>query len=149
MKNLSFKKSLLTAFTLVILGYVSVTLGYPNATVLMDATGTNANATDLGQVNCDASSDRLYAMIQDQSAPVSGLLLSLHIFSGIRMTTSTDSISGDANPSPIIYLNGGQGPYYISATKTAAGARLFTVTFQCASSNNTLTGTSVIGIQGQ
>jgi hypothetical protein len=149
MKNLSLKKVLMMIALLVTLVHAASTFAYPNATVLMDAAGTNANATDLGQVNCDASSTRLYAMIQDQSAPVSGLLLSLHIFSGIHMTTATDRVSGDINPSPIIWIDNGPGPYYISATKTAAGSRLFTVTFQCADSNNTLTGTSVIGIQGQ
>ena len=149
MKNLFLKKVLMTAALLATLIHATSTFAYPNATLLMDPAGNNANATDLGQVNCDATSTRLYAMIQDLSAPVPGLLLSLHIFSGIQMTTATDSVSGDVTPSTIIWIDNGPGPYYISATKTAAGSRLFTVTFQCADSNNTLTGTSVIGIQGQ
>ena len=65
------------------------------------------------------------------------------------MITATDSVSGDANASPIISLNGGPGDYYISATKTSAGPRLFTVTFQCLTSNMALSNTGIAGLQIQ
>ena len=65
------------------------------------------------------------------------------------MTTATDPVSGDANASPIIAINGGAGDYYISATKTKAGLRSFTVTFQCLTSNFSLSNTSIVGLQLQ
>ncbi len=148
MKTLLLKKTFITASILVALGHAAIVQAYPNATTVIDAAGTNANATDLGQINCDAASDRLYVMVQDQSAPVPGLLLSVHIYSGIQMTTGTDPVSGDANPSPIISLIGGAGPYFISITKTNVGARLFTVTYQCANAN-TLTNTGITALQLQ
>ncbi len=47
------------------------------------------------------------------------------------MTSTTDTVSGDANYSPGVQLNGGAGVYYISATKTGAGARIFDVIWHC------------------
>ncbi len=149
MKTFFLKKALLATTILITMGYGAIAQAYPSASGIMDAAGNNANATDLGKVTCDASSQYLYAEIQDQSPPVSGLLLSLHIYKGNQMVTGTDSVSGDANASPIISLNGGAGYYYISATKTAKGLRSFTVTFQCLTSSYALSGTSIVGLQLQ
>ena len=41
--------------------------------------------------------------IKDKSAPVPGLLLSFHITKGNQMTTTTDTVSGDANYSPAVH----------------------------------------------
>ena len=149
MKTLFLKKVLITASFVIGMGYGAIAQSYPSASGIMDATGTNANATELGKVTCDPSSQYLAAEIQDQSAPVQGLLLSLHIYKGNQMTTATDPVSGDANASPIIAINGGAGDYYISATKTKAGLRSFTVTFQCLTSNFSLSNTSIVGLQLQ
>ena len=59
------------------------------------------------------------------------------------MTTSTDTVSGDAFYSPGVRLNGGAGVYYISATKTGAGARLFDVIWHCMTSGDVHTGTDI------
>ena len=149
MKKTFFKDVLVTATLFLSVAYGVIAHAYPSASGVMDAGGNNANATDLGKVTCDAASQYLYAEIQDQSSPVPGLLLSLHIYKGNQMITTTDSVSGDANASPIISLNGGPGDYYISATKTSAGPRLFTVTFQCLTSNMALSNTGIAALQLQ
>ena len=149
MKTFFLKKALLATTIVVTMGYGVIAQAYPSASGVMDAAGNNANATDLGKVTCDANSQYLYAEIQDQSPQVAGLLLSLHIYRGSQMITATDSVSGDANASPIISLNGGPGDYYISATKTKNGLRSFTVTFQCLTSSYALSGTSIVGVQLQ
>ena len=41
------------------------------------------------------------------------------------MTNASDPVSGDADAGPGAQLWGGNGNYYLSASKTAAGARLF------------------------
>ena len=149
MKTLFLKKALIAATILITAGYGVIAQAYPSASGIMDAAGNNANATDLGKVSCDAASQYLYAEIQDQSPPVPGLLVSLHIYKGSQMITATDSVSGDENASPIISLNGGPGDYYISATKTAKGLRSFTVTYQCLTSSKDLSSTGIVALQLQ
>ena len=65
------------------------------------------------------------------------------------MTSTTDTVSGDANYSEGIQLNGGDGVYYISATKTAAGARIFDVIWHCMDINNGHTDTDIAVLQFQ
>ena len=147
-----FKRVIVALSILLAVGHANVTLAH-SAGGAIDAAGTNANATDLAAVTCyddgDGPAAYLFVQIQDQSAPLQGLLMSIHIQKGLQMTTSTDAVSGDATASPGATLNGGNGIYYISATKTAAGTRIFTVTYHCMTSGNAHTGTDITLYQAQ
>ncbi|MGZ8175000.1 MAG: hypothetical protein ACXW1Z_19995 [Methylobacter sp.] len=150
MKSTSFKTALVAVSILFSAGYADVVLAHSGGAVT-DAAGNNAGATDLVAVTCsddgNGTPHHLTSQIKDQSGPVSGLLLSLHLQKGNQMKTATDSVSGDANYSPEISLNGGPGVYYMSITKTAAGARLFDIIWHCMTSDGQHTGTDIAVLQ--
>lgn len=151
MKFASLKKAFITASILASIGYGGNVLAHSGGTVL-DPGGNNASATDLAAVTCfnDGNGDahHLLGQIKDMSAP-GGPLVSFHIYKGNQMTTTTDTIQGDAGYSPEVSLNGGNGVYYISATHTSAGARLFDVIWHCETSNDVHTGTDISILQVQ
>ena len=110
--------------------------------------GNSANAVDLAVVTCTGGSHHLFGQIKDMSGP-GGPLLSFHIYKGNQKTSTTDTVSGDANYSEGIQLNGGDGVYYISATKTGAGARIFDVIWHCVNSAGGHTDTDIAVLQFQ
>ncbi|MDO9142649.1 MAG: hypothetical protein Q7U38_20195 [Methylobacter sp.] len=110
---------------------------------VIDPNGDNPSATILAAVNCTGGSDYLLAQVRDESAPVPGLLLSLHVHKGQKMTSITDTVPGDAFHSPEIRLDGGDGQYLMSLTKTNAGARNFDVIWHCMSNSGIHTDTDI------
>lgn len=152
MKIASLKKAFISASILVAIGHTNIVLAH-SAGAAIDSGSNNASATDLAAITCfddgNGAPHHLFGQIKDMSAPVSGLLLSLHIYKGQQMTTSTDPVSGDASYSPGISLNGGAGTYYISVTKTSAGVRLFDVVWHCVTSGDVHTGTDISVYQAQ
>ena len=152
MKNTYLKNGFITALILAVIGYSGHTLAH-SAGATIDSAGNNASATDLAQVICyydgDGPTDHLYVTIQDNSPPVSGLLLSAQVYKDGHMTNVTDTVSGDANSSPSAKISGGDGVYYLSVSKTATGARDFTVTYHCQTAADVHTGTDITVLQVQ
>ncbi len=152
MKTVFFKKTLVAVSLLIAAGYADITSAHSGGGTI-DAAGTNASASDLAVVTCfddgNGAPHHLAAQVKDSSNPVSGLLLSLHLQKGNQMTTSTDTVSGDANYSPLIMLNGGAGVYYMSVTKSNAGSRIFDVIWHCVTNNGDHTGTDISVVQAQ
>ncbi|MFZ2172266.1 MAG: hypothetical protein WAW61_21850 [Methylococcaceae bacterium] len=152
MKNTYLKKAFIAASILVAVGHANIALAHSGGG-LIDGAGNNASATDLAAVTCfddgNGAPQNLTGQVKDFSSPVAGLFLSFHIFKGNQMTTSTDTISGDANYSPLVSLNGGPGVYYISVTKTAPGARIFDVIWHCVTAGGAHTGTDISVLQFQ
>ncbi|MDD5320862.1 MAG: hypothetical protein PHD43_09675 [Methylococcales bacterium] len=152
MKIASLKKTFITVLILAAVEYSGAALAHSGGGPI-DSGSNNASATDLAAVTCfddgNGAPAKLFGQIKDMSPPVPGLLLSFHIFKGQQMTTSTDTVSGDASYSPGVSLNGGPGVYYISATKTAAGVRLFDVNWHCMTSGDIHTGTNITVLQVQ
>lgn len=152
MKNASLKKAFITASILAAVGYNGAALAHSGGGPI-DSASNNASATDLAAVTCyddgNGAPARLYGQIKDMSPPVAGLLLNFHIYKGQQMITSTDTVSGDANYSQEVRLNGGPGVYYISATKTKAGVRLFDVIWHCETIGGIHTGTDIVVYQIQ
>jgi hypothetical protein len=146
MKNASLKKAFITASIFAAVGYAGAALAHSGGGPI-DSGSNNASATDLAAVTCfddgNGAPDHLSGQIKDMSTPVSGLLLNFHIYKGQQMITGTDTISGDASYSPLVKLHGGAGVYYISATKTNAGVRLFDVIWHCETSGGIHTGTEI------
>ena len=124
-----------------------------NAGATLDARGNLVSATGLAVVTCfdDGSGEphHLFAQIRDSSPPVDGLLLSLQLLKGNKAINSTDPISGDADYSPGVSLEGGPGVYHMMVNKTGAGPRTFDVIWHCRTIANIHTGTSIRVLQFQ
>ena len=143
MKNLYLKNVFIAAVISVSCGFTNLATAYYSiGGVIFDPAGNNANATDLASVSCPDGTDHFSAAIQDTSPPVQGLLMSLHILNEnvpantAYMATVTDGGSGDGMWSEIASIYAGAGKYYISADKTNAGSRVFTVGWDCRDVNN-------------
>ena len=151
--NKTFCKPIFLAALLAAAGHAAPAAAYYSAGVTLDAGGGNAAATDLAAVNCydngAGAPHHLAAAVQDMSPPVSGLLVGLHIFKDIQMTTATDAASADGGWSPIASLAGGAGTYYLSVRKTKAGARNVYVGWECQTAANAATGTGISVLQVQ
>jgi hypothetical protein len=152
MKIASLKKAFITASILAVAGNTGIALAHSGGATI-DSAGNNPRATDLAAVTCfddgGGAPHHLTAQVKDMSAPVSGLLLSLHLFKGNQMTSITDTVSGDRFYSPTISLNRGAGVYYMSVTKTKAGRRSFDIIWHCMTSGNQHTGTDIQVLQFQ
>ncbi len=149
MKRNYFKKILISASMLALFGHAAVLQAHSGGATL-GADGTNPHATALADVTCfddsgtgDFEPHHLIAEIKDKSEPVPGLLLSLQIYKGQHATSTTDTISGDADYSDPVVLAAGPGVYRLIADKTDAGARAFEVTWHCETIDNIHTGTSI------
>jgi len=148
MKSTYLKKAFVALSILVAVGHAGITFAH-DAGALIDSAGNNASATDLAAVTCADGTHHLFGQVKDLSSPVPGLLVNFHIYKGKQMTTSTDSVSGDGNYSPGVSLNGDAGTYYISVTKTSAGARTFNVIWHCMTSDNQHASTDITVLQVQ
>ncbi len=153
-----FKKFFVFASVLMVTSYSSLIMAH-SAGATIDGSGGNANATDLAQVFCyddgNGQAHHLVVQIKDLSPPVPGLLLSAQIYGGNQMTNVTDTVSGDGFASNEAILVGGESLsdgvqlYYISVSKTKAGARNFEITYHCMTSYSTHTGTDITVLQVQ
>jgi len=157
MKTAFLQKTLITAALLAAAGHAGHAFAH-SAEAVLDPAGSNASATDLAQVVCyddgNGPPHHLYTQIQDLSAPVPGLRISTQIFTDKSMTNTTDTVSADALPSYPATLvgsdiGGGVQLYYISVSKTAPGARNFSITYHCQTANDTHTGTDISVYQVQ
>ena len=147
MKTITLKKSLITTSILAASVYAGIATAHTAGGVI-DAAGNNASATDFATVSCfddgDGAPAYLFIQIEDQSAPVPGLLMTMLAAKGNQMVSTSDPVSRDSKAGPGVQLRGGDGTYYVAVSKTAAGARTFTVTYHCMTSNNVHTGTEDI-----
>ena len=152
MKIKALTKTLAMALALLSAAYVEGVFAH-TAGGTIDAAGNNASATDLAQVSCyddgDGPTGYLFIQIQDLSSPLSGMLMSIQAAKDAQMTNDSDPVSGDATASPGTELWAGDGIYYMSVSKTAAGSRLFSVTYHCMTSQGVHTGTDITLLQAQ
>lgn len=117
------------------------------AGAILGADGTNASATALAAVSCfddgNGAPAGLFAQIIDLSEPIDGLLISLQLYKGLQATNTTDPVSGDADFSEGVQLDGGAGVYQLLVNKTAAGAKRFDVVWHCMTEDHVHTGTDI------
>jgi len=119
------------------------------------ALATAASATDLYQVTCsdDGSGppQSLLLQVQDttsSSAPLVGVLGQR----GSLTTNTVDPTSGDANPGPLVYVNGSSGVFNVIVYKMGPGADSYTLTYHCYTGVNGTgihTGTAIVVRQSQ
>lgn len=120
------------------LGYACVSSAH-EAGATMDPNGNVAGFTGFALVTCTSSgsipTDSLEVSITDTSPPQDNLLVNLqviHIGNNFNHAiNTTDLVSGDAEPSPTVRVEGGNGNYLLLVNKTAAGARSFIVSYHC------------------
>ncbi|MGY6215808.1 hypothetical protein ACW73L_11675 [Methylolobus aquaticus] len=116
--------------------------------------GSPAAATDYYTVTCsdDGNGAPLSLAVQVQDLlPAGSALVSVTAKKGNAVTHSTDiGTDGDANPSPVVYLNGGSGVYDLMVSKSRSGAETYTLIFHCMTGTNGTgihTGTSDPGVR--
>ncbi|MBX9896233.1 MAG: hypothetical protein K2Y09_13850 [Nitrosomonas sp.] len=128
------------------IGYAQLS-GADEGGAVLDPTGTVRNFTGYAQITCfdngNGPADYLEADIIDLSAPVEHLLVNLLLLKGDRAISVSDTVSGDANPSPSIILQGGNGVYLLVVNKTDVGARQFVVDYHCKTATGIHTGTDI------
>ncbi len=145
MKIPSLRSPFFFASLLIVAGYTGNALAHSWGSTL-DQGGSNPSATNYVTVTCfddgNGSPDHLVVQIEDQSAPVQGLLLSVQIFKDNKMTNTTDTVSSDGVASNEVKLFGGEGDYLLSISKTKAGSRTFNLVYHCQTANSVHTGTT-------
>ena len=125
------------------------TIGFAHsAGAITDADGNNANSTILAAITCEddghGEPEGLFAQIKDLSEPVEGLLISIQLYKGLKATSDTDTISGDADYSEGIQLDAGPGVYQILVNKTDIGPRRFDIIWHCMTEEHVHTGTDIL-----
>lgn len=119
----------------------------------LGADGTSASATGLAAITCfddgNGQPEGLFVQIKDLSPPVPGLLISVQLYKGTQAINITDTISGDANHSEGVQLDGGSGVYWMMVNKTDVGLRTFEIIWHCMTSDHTHTGTDILVRQFQ
>ena len=78
--------------------------------------------------------------------PAAAALVSVQVRKGSSASSATDPAEGDADPSPLVFVNGGSGVYDVYVDKTAAGVEGYTLGYQCMTGTNGTgvpTGTSI------
>ncbi len=139
-------QTLMVIFLATTIGYAQFSAAHEGGAVL-DPTGTVRNFTGFAKITCfddgNGPADNLEANIIDHSAPVEHLLVNLQLIKDDRAVSISDTVSGDASPSPLITLHGGSGVYLLLVNKTDVGARQFVVEYHCKTATGVHTGTDI------
>lgn len=145
MQRTKLNQALAGALLAITMGYAPLGAAHEGSAV-MDSEGIAPNFTGYAIVTCenegDAPTDHLFATITDLSPPVPNLLVNLQIIKGDLAVSTTDPVSGDANPGPEVRLQGGNGVYLVLVNKTNAGARAFKLSYHCQTAAGIHTPTS-------
>lgn len=145
MQRTKLNQALAGALLAITMGYAQLGAAHEGSAV-MDSEGIAPNFTGYAIVTCenegDTPTDHLFATITDLSPPVPNLLVNLQIIKGDLAVSTTDPISGDANPGPEARLHGGNGVYLVLVNKTNAGARAFKLSYHCQTAAGIHTPTS-------
>lgn len=143
MKFASLRKAFVTASILIAAGHIGPASAHDYHDILIGNGSTTTGSSDLVALICDPGTDYLEAQIKDKSSPEPGLLVNVLIAKGAQMKNVADTVSGDDAYSPFIRVNGGSGLYYMAATTTKAGTRLFDLTYHCKANDGTHPDSSV------
>lgn len=152
MWNVRIQKFLQVVLMMITTGYAALS-GAHGGSATLDPGGVSQTFTGLAQITCSSTgnepTDHLLARIRDNSPPVPGLLVNLQIYKGNKAISITDTVSGDAQFSPFVPLQGGNGVYYIMVNKTNVGQREFDLEWHCTAASGTHTETDIGVLQFQ
>lgn len=114
--------------------------------------GAAAGAIDFYLITCatgDSVGARLEVSVINQSA--SSPLLSIQMQKDDLAINSTDAAGGNAQYSPTVPLNGGDGVYFITVDKAGAGSLNYSLEYHCKTGGGLHTGddTSLVPLQNE
>lgn len=113
----------------------------------------DAQATDMADVICGddghGPAGFLLVQVRDDSPPVPGLMVNAQVIKGNQAANVTDQVSGDAQYSEPIVLEGGDGVYRMLVNKTGPGPRVFSLIYHCMTQEGVHTGTEIVVRQVQ
>lgn len=144
---IKLQKFLQIIFIMTTAGYAIVG-GAHGGSATLDSEGTSRIFTGLAQITCSSEvgsepTDHLLARIRDRSPPNDGLLVNLQLHKGQKAVSITDTVSGDAEYSPFVSLQGGNGVYYLMVNKTNVGEREFDLEWHCTAASGSHTDTDI------
>ncbi len=108
------------------------------------ALGKTAGATDYYQVDCfdDGNGATAYLIVEIKDLPpVVSPMVSVQVTKGKLARNTTDAVDGNAAFAPIVNLPGGNGSYFLTVDKTAAGIDTYNLQVHCETSAGQHTGT--------
>lgn len=146
MQQLSFKKYILAAILACLISYTSVSSAH-TAGATLDPEGNVRSFTGMAFITCfddgNGPADNIIVRVRDNSPPVPGLLVNVQVYKGNKVNSITDTVSGDADFTPFITLQGGAGVYWLLVNKTDVGARSFEIEYHCNTADDIHTGTDI------
>lgn len=147
-RNHLFLQKTLAVASIIITACYAATISAHGGGATLDPAGNKATFTALARVTCfddgNGPADHLIASIRDNSPSVPGMFISLQLLKGSRAISVTDTTPGDAQFSPSVTLQAGNGTYFMMADKTMAGARDFEVEWHCNTATGVHTGTDIV-----
>ncbi len=146
MQQLFFKKYILAAILVCLVSYTSVSSAH-TAGATLDPEGNVRSFTGMAFITCfddgNGPADNIIVRVRDNSPPVPGLLVNVQVYKGNKVNSITDTVSGDADFTPFITLQGGAGVYWLLVNKTDVGARSFEIEYHCNTADGIHTGTDI------
>ncbi len=143
MRTKFLNKISMAAFIVFTIGYAGISSAHTAGATM----GPERSFTGVAFVTCfdDAGeeADSLIARIRDDSPPVPGLKVNLHIYKNGKSIVISDTVSSDADYSPFVKLQGGKGVYVLSVSKTDEGARTFVIDYHCNAADDSHVGTDI------
>ncbi|WP_428353464.1 hypothetical protein [Methyloprofundus sp.] len=135
-----------TALLLVSSAFSSISFAH-SAGAILGAVGNNAHATAFAAITCfddgNGSPAGLFAEIRGGVEPEDGGLISMQLHKGRQVTSTTDTVLGDADFSEAVQLNAGPGVYNMFVNKTDEDSIQFEVTWHCMTKDQVHTGTDI------
>src|SRR5690606_31582937 len=119
--NHPFLQKILTLAGIILATGYAASISAHGGGATLDPAGNKATFTALARVTCfddgNGPADHLIARIRDNSAPVPGMFVSLQLLKGSKAISITDTTPGDAQFSPFVPLQAGNGVYFMMADK--------------------------------
>jgi hypothetical protein len=148
MKNTKKSANLITLALLTAIGVGNVA----NAHDVNGALRTASSAIDYYQVHCfdeGGSGPTAHLSVAVKNNTNSAAKLSIQAIRDNGATNSTDAVNANAAYSPNILQAGGDGYFYLTVNKTAAGAVNYSIQFHCQTSDNQHSGTDIVQLTNQ
>lgn len=98
--------------------------------------GDAPHATDYYQVTCSDDGTGLPQSLVVQVTHRSAVATSVLAHRAADAVNSTDANGADAAPSPLVFVNGGDGVYNVFVTKAGSGAVNYTLLYHCMTEAN-------------
>ncbi len=149
MKSNFLKYVLFSTFVVVISVESQTVQAHDQIGILAGVNGPGA--TDLYEVGCFNDGNGVPARLELNIRGIGGFNapLSVQAFRGGAAANTTDTTIGDANFSPIVGVEGGNGSYFMLVNHTGAGNVSYIIQYHCLTANQGHTGTGNTNLQNQ